>query len=338
MPSTRRLTRGLVIALAALLLSPFPLAAQGKKRREYSEAQARAGFRRDWALYPAVVERSTTVPIVALGDVHGGYARLVALLGKAGLIRAEAGAPTGYAWAGGNRVLACVGDLIDKGDQSIPVLDLMMSLEREATAAGGAVIVTLGNHEAEFLAKPWRAKATAFNVELKSRGLDAKTVAAASPYGEWMKNRPIAALINGWFFAHGGYSASQSMSQLAQGYRAVVDAGTWDAPFLLSGNSILVEQKWWKDRAGVEASLQALGAAHIVFGHDPGAARSAAERGSIREKYKGRIFAIDVGMSPAVNDSEGSLLLIDRHGVDEVATSFDASGTKRELWRGPGQL
>jgi len=334
---THRLSRALVVAVAALLLCPVPLAAQGKDRREYSEAQARAAFKRDWARYPAVIERSTSAEIVALGDVHGAHARLVTLLLKAGLIRAAASAPAGYAWTGANRVLVCPGDVIDKGDQSIPVLDLVMSLERQAAAAGGEVIVTLGNHEAEFLAKPWRKKATAFNVELNGRGLDAKTVAATSAYGEWMKNRPIAALVNGWFFAHGGNSASQTMSQLAQRYRAVVDAGAWDAPFLLAADSILVEQKWWKDRAGVEASLRALGASHVVFGHDPGAAKSSSDgqRGVIREKYSGRIFAIDVGMSPAVNDGEGALLLIDRNGADEVATSFDASGARREMWRGP---
>ena len=336
MTLTHRLSPSLVAALTGLLLCPLPLAAQGKNRREYSAAQDRAAFKRDWTRYPAVVERSTSAEVVALGDVHGGHARLVALLTKAGLIRAEASETAGYVWTGANRVLVCTGDLIDKGDQSIPVLDLVMSLERQAAAAGGEVIVTLGNHEAEFLAKPWRKKATAFNVELNARGLDAKTVAATGPYGEWMKNRPIAALVNGWFFAHGGDSAGQDMSQLGQRYREAVDAGAWDAPFLLAPDSILVEQKWWKDRAGVEASLQALGASHIAFGHDPGAAKSASDgqRGVIREKYNGRIFAIDVGMSPAINDGEGALLLIDRNGADEVATSFDASGARREMWRG----
>jgi hypothetical protein len=333
----RRLRCGVVASLAALLLCPGPLAAQGKKQRKYAEAQARAGFSRDWARFPAIVERTTSAEIVALGDVHGAHARLIALLVKAGLIRAEAGVPAGYAWDGGSRVLVCVGDLIDKGDHSIPVLDLVMSLERQAAAAGGEVIVTLGNHEAEFLAKPWRSKASDFNVELKALGLDAKAVAASSPYGEWMKSRPLAASVNGWFFAHSGRSSRQTATQLAQRYRTAVDAGTWDAPFLLGGDSILVDQKWWKDRADVEASLQALGAAHIVFGHDPGAARSASdgERGAIREKYKGRIFAIDVGMSPAIDDSEGALLLIDRRGSEDIATSLDARGTKRELWHGP---
>jgi hypothetical protein len=40
-------------------------------------------------------------------------------------------------------------------------------------------------------------------------------------------------------------------------------------------------------------------------------------------------------MTPTVNYSKGALLLIDRQGSTEVATSFDADGNRKQLWRGP---
>jgi hypothetical protein len=49
----------------------------------------------------------------------------------------------------------------------------------------------------------------------------------------------------------------------------------------------------------------------------------------------GRLFLIDVGMSPAIDDSQGALLLIDRQGAQDVAAALDASGARREVWRGP---
>ena len=126
--------------------------------RRAPPCRRRRGRGRDWAQLPAVVDRTTSEEIVALGDVHGAYDRLVHILQVGGIARADAKAKGGYAWAGGKRTLVSVGDLIDKGPQSLEVLDLMMSLQAGARAAGGDVIVTLGNHEAEFLARPGRRR------------------------------------------------------------------------------------------------------------------------------------------------------------------------------------
>jgi hypothetical protein len=317
------------------LCSPHLAADQSQKRREREAAQAGGVFVRDWARYPALVQRTTTAQIVALGDVHGDYKGFVTLLRGAGLIRPDASAEGGHSWAGANRLLVCTGDLIDKGDQSLPLLDLVMSLERGAAAAGGEVIVTLGNQEAEFLAKPRRKKATAFSAELSAKGLEPTAFAANSAYGTWMKQRPVAARVNSWFFAHGGNTSGRTPDELARLFKAAVDAGRWDARFVTAYDSILMDQKWWTERTAVETNLRALAVRHIVFGHDPGAAKAGPEglKNEIREKYGGRIFAIDVGMSPAVNNSGGALLVIDRLDQGEVAMSVTAGGEKRELWR-----
>src|SRR5207245_1644902 len=103
-------------------------------------------------------------------------------------------------------------------------------------------------------------------------------------------------------------------------------------PFLIGDDSILESQKWWRDEAEIDHDLQALGASHIVFGHDPGAAH---EKGTIDTRRHGLAFIIDVGMSPAIDYSKGALLFIDRHGEEEVATGMDASGNRKEMWRGP---
>ncbi|HWN98796.1 MAG TPA: metallophosphoesterase [Blastocatellia bacterium] len=303
----------------------------GKKHRE----QARSVFVRDWKRFPAVIERDTKNEVVALGDVHGGYERLVSLLSLAGLIKPDGQSPVGYSWSGGNRLLICTGDLINKGDRSIEVIDLFRSIEIQAPASRGEVLITLGNHEAEFLANPTKKKATEFGDELRNRGIDPDTLTRGEPpYGEWLMNRPFAARINDWFFAHGGNTSGKTIPELSEGFRTAVDRGDWGSPFIIGDDSLLEAQEWWRGEGKakdlLDGYLSALNCKHIVFGHDPSAFHN---KGEIGQDKDGRIFLIDVGMSPAIDYSKGALLLIDAIGNEVVATSLDAEGRKREVWR-----
>jgi hypothetical protein len=79
--------------------------------------------------------------IVAIADVHGGYAQFVAILKATGLI------DTGDRWSGGKTHFVQTGDIIDRGADSRKALDLLKRLEGEAPRAGGRVHALLGNHE-----------------------------------------------------------------------------------------------------------------------------------------------------------------------------------------------
>jgi hypothetical protein len=80
--------------------------------------------------------------IVAIGDVHGDYDALVAMLQSTRLVDGK------LKWSGGNAVLVQVGDFLDRGPKDRMVMDLFMRLEKEAPRKGGRVVVLLGNHEA----------------------------------------------------------------------------------------------------------------------------------------------------------------------------------------------
>ena len=129
------LTAGMSVTAPALEGSPAAPADAGAAEAGTGAAGKVAG--RDWGRFPPVVDRTTSEQIVALGDVHGAYDRLVHLLQVGGLARADVKAKGGYAWAGGKRTLVSVGDLIDKGPQSLEVLDLMMNLQRRGARGGG---------------------------------------------------------------------------------------------------------------------------------------------------------------------------------------------------------
>jgi hypothetical protein len=326
-----------VVGLLALSLLPTSCSsAKDAKEDKKGSKRARAVYARDWTRFPAVVERDTSTEIVGLGDVHGGYERLVSLLSAAQLIKPDAQSPVGYSWSGGNRLLVCTGDLIDKGDRSIEVIDLMRSLEAQAPAAHGEVVITCGNHEAEFLANPDRKKANEFRDELRSKGMDEDAVARGdTQYGEWLMNRPFAARINDWFFSHAGNTSGKSLNELAVGFRTAVDKGDWRSPFIIGDDSLLEAQQWWrgegKAKELLDNYLAAIKCKHIVFGHDPSAFHN---KGEIGQEKDGRIFLIDVGMSPAIDYSKGALLFITTSGNEVVATSFYPDGQRREVWRG----
>ncbi|KAJ8902076.1 hypothetical protein NDN08_006484 [Rhodosorus marinus] len=79
--------------------------------------------------------------IVAIGDLHGDLYATMRALRAANLIT-----PDGN-WIGGNTNLVQVGDVLDRGNQEIAILELLWSLKEEAQAQGGDVHMTLGNHE-----------------------------------------------------------------------------------------------------------------------------------------------------------------------------------------------
>jgi Calcineurin-like phosphoesterase len=79
--------------------------------------------------------------LIAIGDVHGDFDDLCLLLKKVGLVDGQ------RHWSGGNTTLVQIGDLIDRGPKGREVMDLLISLEREAAKAGGQVLPLLGNHE-----------------------------------------------------------------------------------------------------------------------------------------------------------------------------------------------
>jgi 3',5'-cyclic AMP phosphodiesterase CpdA len=151
---------------------------------------------RDWSKNPAIVQTDWPILTVwAIGDTHGDYGRLIDLLVKGEIIDEVSRQPDQLAnvkWKSANTVLVCTGDMIDKGPESIEVLQLFMRLQQIAPEAGGQVIVTLGNHEAEFLTNP-TAKPREFLTQLTNRRIDPAQVAAGTDslgLGQFMRSRP----------------------------------------------------------------------------------------------------------------------------------------------------
>ena len=90
----------------------------------------------------AVMAAAPPQRIVAVGDLHGDYSAWQDIARGAGLIDAK-----GH-WAGGKTILVQLGDITDRGPDSLKIVRSLQQLQKEARRKGGQTIVVLGNHEA----------------------------------------------------------------------------------------------------------------------------------------------------------------------------------------------
>ena len=192
--------------------------------------------------------------VAAFADVHGAYAEMLALLRDTGIIDAQ------DRWAAGRTHLVSLGDLLDRGAESRKAMDLLMRLQGEAQAAGGAVHVILGNHETMNLLgdlryvdpgeyasykdlEPFAERARLRQAWETAHGagsgedFDRKfppgyfghrtAFSSEGKYGQWLLSLPVAIAVNDTLFMHAGPSAvlsGMSLEELNLRYRtALVD-------------------------------------------------------------------------------------------------------------------
>jgi hypothetical protein len=234
MPPSTRFRPGFLVACGAVLF-------------------ATASVRAQPAEPPAQSEWRDVGRVVAFADVHGAYDELITLLREAGIVDAQS------RWSAGRTHVVSLGDLLDRGAGSRKVMDMLMRLQAEARAAGGALHVVLGNHEAMNVLGDLRyvdpgeyaAYADLEPGERERRRAEWETThgpgsgeafdrqfppgyfghrAALSPggvYGRWLLGLPVALVLNDSLFMHAGPSAAirgMSVTDLNTRYRtALVD-------------------------------------------------------------------------------------------------------------------
>ena len=266
--------------------------------------------------------------VVAVSDAHGMADPLKALLRAGGVIDAR------DHWAGGSTLLIVVGDSIDKGPDSVAVVDLWRSLQPEAAAAGGRLVHLLGNHEAEFLADPQDKKAKAFRQELKAKGIPIEDFTdPGRPRAAFLRAEPVAARVGKWLFAHAGLLPAGRWADFTA---KAASLGGYDDDLLLADDSILEAKAWWADaaqRADLESRLSSGGLYGVVFGHQP---KALGVEGACARSTDGRLIKIDNGMPPEAGAYPGSLLVFP-HPADLAtaappqALTIPAAGGTRPL-------
>lgn len=79
--------------------------------------------------------------IVAIGDIHGDYDNYIEVLKNAGVINRRG------RWSAGKTHVVQVGDIPDRGPDTLRIISHLQKLEKQASKAGGRLHLLIGNHE-----------------------------------------------------------------------------------------------------------------------------------------------------------------------------------------------
>jgi hypothetical protein len=258
--------------------------------------------------------------LIAIGDVHGDLGAARAALRAGGAIDEQ------DAWIGGDLVVVQVGDVLDRGDDEQAIFDLFEKLEREAAAAGGALVWLLGNHELMNAALDFRYVTPGARTDFDDApGVDPKAgpadappelrgrIAALAPggaYAKVMAEQNVWTIVGDTLFAHAGMAGPWT-TQLGLANRSARCwlAGKGEAappPVFTDDEGPLWTRVWGGDEVDCDAfkaALGKLGVARMVVGHT-------VQASGANSKCDGALWRIDVGLSKFYGDNPIQVLEI----------------------------
>lgn len=267
--------------------------------------------------------------IVAIGDLHGDLDKAVESLKLAGVL--EIDEPTGQvAWVGRDTVVVQLGDVMDRGDCEIGIINILRFLDSEARKEGGAVYMLNGNHETLNVLGDFRyVTAGAFAESAVYGGMtekdfkDWKKVARMryqlyTPGGQLameLAKNPTVLVVNDTVFAHGGllpthveYGIERLNREVAAWMRGEKQADGSLAqlpPLAAAGSdSVMWNRSLGKERfptpyeryhacRSLQQALAKSGGKRLVVGHTP-------QLTGVNCECDDSVWRVDVGMSYGV--------------------------------------
>lgn len=231
--------------------------------------------------------------LVVLGDVHGDCAHLKAALAMANLVDNVT-----HAWTGGAATLLQMGDLLDRGPEDKCVLDTVLRLRSEAEAAGGRVLVLLGNHELmNMRGRQHYVHADAIEA-FGGKHSHRRSFSAGEPYGDFVRSLPVAIVEKRSLFVHAGllpHFASRGVDELNAAATAEMAGDERNDDVLGVHGPVWTRKLIQRAMAGdcrlVAETLSILKLERMVVGHTP------QRHGTIGDYCDGTLYAVDVGLS-----------------------------------------
>jgi hypothetical protein len=262
--------------------------------------------------------------IVAIGDLHGDLVNTRAVLKLVGVIDDQ-----GH-WSGGDTILVQTGDMIDRGDESKGVMDLLRRLKPEAESAGGRVINLLGNHELMNLQGDWRYVSQGDLAVFGGRTARLQAFSREGEYGRWLASLQTVAKVGDTVFLHGGLLPRYAMPGIESLNTAIscrlsglsaqacgLEDGVLgrDGPFWYRG---YVQGNEASECSTLELTLKHLNAKRMVVGH------TTRRSGRIQFRCNGKLAVIDIGIA---NHYGGHLGALEIRG-DDVYTVYPEGAMK----------
>ncbi|MFZ6718667.1 metallophosphoesterase [Undibacterium sp. Ji49W] len=245
-----------------------------------------------------------TDKVAAFSDIHGQFDLMLKLLLANGIINQD------WQWTFGKGHLVVAGDVFDRGPNTTEALWLLYELEAQAEAAGGAVHLLLGNHEAMSFAGDLRYLNTKYASVARQLNLSYPQIFDnSSVLGRWLRSKPVIIQINDMLFMHGGLhpdyqNLNMSIAQVNEQFRSSLgmtktqlkDKGNDALSFLYGSLGPLWYRGYFKapklSNADLDQLLQQMQLHRIVVGHTT--------MDGVYAHYQGKIISIDSGIKGGV--------------------------------------
>jgi len=204
--------------------------------------------------------------VVVLGDIHGDYDALLAVLRVNGVLDADNN------WVDETTKVISVGDTIGRGHQDRQVLEFIKAMTEQHQW-----LQNLGNHEIMQLRNDWRYAVDGAGIGFGSLANRQQALAVGSVLGDWLRSLPAIRQEADNLFIHAGLYDARNLG------RSMSDLNNEIAQFIVQGQPRLVYDDliWTRDLAYdayanrpeacefMARILQPFRAARLFIGHTP---------------------------------------------------------------------
>mmetsp|Transcript_4495 Transcript_4495/g.8183 ORF Transcript_4495/g.8183 Transcript_4495/m.8183 type:complete len:342 (+) Transcript_4495:115-1140(+) len=251
--------------------------------------------------------------IVSIADLHGDLEKAKKVLKLTGVV-GENGQ-----WIGGNKTLLIqTGDMVDRGPNSLEVVEYFQKLQKSADSAGGKVVNLLGNHEIMLL----DGRSYYLNPEEAKRhgGREQFLSVFEEKVGEFLRKLPVVHLADRTLYTHAGLEpkfgnldlesiniiATKGLQKGNSGHHRSSAASSilqsQHGPVWTRGYDIDYPQDAEAACSLLAKTLTAFNADRMVIGHN---VQRNAQPGV---HCDGKLFLMDVGMSRVYGDASPVVL------------------------------
>lgn len=240
---------------------------------------------------------SDTAPIVAISDLEGNLGTFIDFLKTHGVIDSN------NQWRFGSGHLVLIGDMVDRGFSTTPLLWFVYKLEQEALRAGGRLHYIVGNHEIKNLQGNFHSAADKyFAIAGILQRQQYELFGPDAAIGRWLASKNVIENINGHLFVHGGIHPNinqldMSIDEMNATVREHYRQFYYPNATLNNNVDLLTSTKtglaWYRgyfrgdvDANQVKQSLTSLDAKAVVVGHTL--------QFRVNASLDNQVFAIDV--------------------------------------------
>ncbi|MBN2725175.1 MAG: metallophosphoesterase [Deltaproteobacteria bacterium] len=269
-----------------------------------------------------IILPDTVNTVIAIGDIHGDINALKSILIDSHAISKN------LHWIGTNMIVVQTGDILDRGDNELQIIELLFRLKKEAPMKKSQLILINGNHEIMNFAGDFRYVSQNSRKNWKNSKLLSTDRESSFKRGEYLalefSKFPVVTKVGSLLFTHGGLTIKQAEYGIekinSDISKWLTDNNTSLPAILRKKNSPFWNRTYGKnpdsrDCRNLQKILELTKSGTLIIGHS-------IQKNGINSKCNGLVWRIDVGMSKYYGSRNLEYLEITRSGITKKSSGI----------------